>query len=86
MGFLFGLGEEMGLETLIFQVLLRFNRFLFEWSRVNKLPNNRSKKQYDIVLQEFILVKTQYKVLTNILRKKSSNIELRELPERDILV
>ena len=26
----------MGLETLIFQVLLRFNRFLFEWMRQSR--------------------------------------------------
>ena len=26
----------MGLETLIFQVLLRFNRFLFEWMRESR--------------------------------------------------
>ncbi len=70
----------MGLETLIFQVLLRFNRFLLEWTRANKLPNNRSRKQYDLVLQEFILVKTQYKILTNVLnlKRKRSKFYLSE--------
>lgn len=76
----------MALGALVFQTLLSFNKFLYQWAshsslintqglKYHKLPNNRNRKNYDLVLQEFVLIKTQYKVLTSVLKKKSPKLE-----------
>ncbi|MDA0771452.1 MAG: hypothetical protein O3C63_00755 [Cyanobacteria bacterium] len=59
---------------------MKLNRFLFNWSRA-VLPeqnlsnlkikaNQTSQKQYQYILQEFVLLKTKYQVFTKALDKK----------------
>ena len=80
----------MLLGSIVFQALLSFNRFLYQWASQStlknipdlqhgKLRNNSSRKNYDIALQEFVLIKTQYKVLTNVLKRRSHAYKLIEV-------
>jgi hypothetical protein len=76
----------MGLRAVVFQALLSFNRLLYQWAHgVSKLNGQRvvrHNKNYDLILQEFVLIKTQYKILTNVLKKKNPKIHQDEFRVR----
>lgn len=70
----------MKLDQLFYGLLLQLNRFLFNWSRAvlprSGLPfaktgvDKKTQKQYQYILQEFVLLKTKYQVFTKALDKK----------------
>ncbi len=72
----------MGAGDLVFRTLVSFNRFLYKWMHKSShklfyAPRARPKldQRYDAVLQEFVLIKTQYKVLSNVLKAKAKTSE-----------
>ncbi len=74
----------MGLGALVFQTLLKFNKFLYQWASHSLTFNvqrpqysqlHLNQEKYNLVLQEFVLIKTQYKVLTSVLKKKIPRVE-----------
>lgn len=65
----------MKLTELLFNCLFELNRFLYHWSRSLAAPssgktNKVIHKQYQYILQDFVLLKTKYQVWTKALDRK----------------